>query len=77
MEQQTASGPAYYEIRVAGRIGPEWADWFDGLTISYADGVTLLAGHVPDQAALHGHLALVRDLALTLISVRSCPPHGP
>lgn len=77
MEQQTLTGPAYYEIRVAGRLDPEWSDWFSGLTISYADGATLLAGPIPDQAALHGYLALVRDLALTLISVRCCPPRAP
>jgi hypothetical protein len=75
--EQTTAGPAYYEIRIAGRLDPQWADWFSGLTITYADGITVLAGLVPDQAALHGHLALVRDLALTLISVRCCPPRAP
>jgi hypothetical protein len=34
-----------------------------------ADGESVLAGSVPDQAALHGLLARVRDLNLTLISV--------
>jgi hypothetical protein len=70
--------PAYYEIHVAGRLGPEWADWFEGLSITPGpDGATILAGLVVDQAALHGHLARVRDLALPLIAVRRRPPRGP
>lgn len=70
MERSTEAA-AYYEIRVAGRLGPEWADWFDGMAIiPEAAGTTLLAGVVVDQAALHGHLARVRDLALPLLSLR-------
>ena len=33
------------------------------------DGETTLSGAVADQAALHGLLARIRDLNLTLISV--------
>jgi hypothetical protein len=77
MEQQAGSGSAYYEIRVAGRLSPDWTDWFSGLTVTYSEGLTVIAGIIPDQAALHGHLALVRDLALTLVSIRSCPPRAP
>lgn len=77
MKHETA-GPAFYEIRVAGRLGPEWADWFDGLSVTPGpDGTTTLAGLILDQAALHGHLARVRDLALPLLSIRRCPPCGP
>ncbi len=71
---------AYYELRVAGRIGPEWSDWFDGLTIAPGpDETTVLAGSVRDQAALHGHLARIRDLGLQLIAVdrRARPANGP
>ena len=43
----------YIEIRVKGQIDGRWSDWFGGLTIrrSGADE-TVLAGPVPDQAAL-------------------------
>jgi hypothetical protein len=59
-----------YEIRVQGRLGARWAAWFDGLSItSEDDGTTVLRGHVPDQAALHGLLQKVRDLGIPLISV--------
>jgi hypothetical protein len=59
-----------YEIRVAGHLSPQWADWFEGLTITLEDnGDTLLTGPVIDQAALHGLLKRVRDLGLSLVSV--------
>ena len=69
-----------YEIRIAGRLAPRWAAWFDGLTLTTAgDGTTLLAGRVADQAALHGVLARIRDLGLPLVSVTRLdadPPHS-
>ena len=59
-----------YQIRIKGHLGPQWADWFGGLTITLEDnGETLLTGPVVDQAALYGLLRKVRDLGLPLISV--------
>ncbi len=59
-----------YEIRVVGHLSPQWADWFEGLTITLEeDGNTLLSGPVADQAALHGLLKKVRDLGIPLLSV--------
>jgi hypothetical protein len=63
-----AAGTDFYEIRVAGRLGTEWSDWFAGLRVTVEDGDTLLGGPL-DQAALHGVLRRVRDLGLPLISV--------
>jgi mannose-6-phosphate isomerase-like protein (cupin superfamily) len=58
-------------INIMGHLDRRWADWFDGLTITnLANGTTVLAGHLPDQASLHGTLTKVRDLGLTLISVQ-------
>jgi hypothetical protein len=62
--------PMIYQIRIKGHLGPEWTDWFEGLTIKLEDnGETLLTGPVVDQAALHGLLRKVRDLGMPLLSV--------
>jgi hypothetical protein len=62
--------PARYEIRVDGVLDARWADWFGGLHISRDGTQTVIAGLLPDQPALHGLLAKVRDLGLTLVLVR-------
>ena len=68
-------GSVRYEIRVEGVLDQRWSDWFDGMQISsQSGGVTVIAGPVVDQAALHGLLAKVRDLNLPLISIRRIEP---
>ena len=68
----------HYEIVIKGRLDQRRFGQFDGLTINTRpDGTTLLAGPVPDQAALHGMLSRIRDLGLPLMSVnRIDPPAG-
>ena len=62
--------PTHYEIRIAGHLGAEWMEWFDGLTITQEpDGDTRLTGVVTDQSALYGLLRKMRDLGLTLLAV--------
>jgi hypothetical protein len=64
--------PQVYQIRIKGHLGHQWTDWFEGLSIQLTDnGETLLTGPLIDQAALHGVLKKVRDLALPLVSVSS------
>ena len=59
-----------YEIRVQGRLDQRWSSWFDGLTLRYeGDDITVLRGPLVDEAALHGVLIKVRDLALPLLAV--------
>ena len=67
--------PTIYQIRIKGHLGPQWADWFEGLAITLEDnGDTLLTGPVVDQAALHGLLRKVRDLGMPLISAVRVKP---
>jgi hypothetical protein len=61
----------HYEIRVRGVLDSGWSAWFDGLQVTSDErGQTLIVGRVPDQAALHGLLAKIRDLGLDLLAVR-------
>jgi hypothetical protein len=67
--------PMVYQIRIEGHLGREWADWFEGLTLTALDnGETLLTGPVVDQAALYGLLRKVRDLGIPLLSVVRVQP---
>ena len=60
-----------YRIKIKGQLDPRWQDWFDGLTITPTDsGNTLLSGEIVDQAALHGVFKKIRNLGLTIISVK-------
>jgi len=68
------SQPTVYQIRVKSHLGPDWTDWFEGLTVTPGeDGDTLLTGPVVDQAALHGLLKKVRDLGMLLLSINQVP----
>ena len=73
--QSEKAQPLIYQIRVKGHLGQHFTDWFEGFTITAQDrGSTLLTGPVVDQAALHGLLRKVRDLAMPLISVICVKP---
>jgi hypothetical protein len=64
-----------YRIRVRGHLDPSWSEWFDGLAITNLEsGDTVLAGPVIDQAELHGLLAKIRDLGLSLVEVQQEDP---
>lgn len=74
--RDTAAAPdrdgesSLYEIRIKGHLDDRWAERFGGMSLTHdSDGTTILAGPVVDQAALHGLLRTVRDLALPLVSV--------
>ena len=59
-----------YRIHIRSHLDTRWESWFEDLTIQHeANGVTLLTGSMPDQAALFGTLMKIRDLGLTLIAV--------
>ena len=58
-----------YEIRVRRQIGPGLAALFPELAVMYDGDETVLRGPFADQAALHGVLARIRDLGLTLVAL--------
>ena len=71
-------GPVDCSIRVHGRLEPRWVTWFAGMTLTaHDDGTTTLRGQLPDQAALHGVLAGLRDLGVPLLSVSTTPDAEP
>lgn len=63
-------GGEYYEIRVKGQLDPGWSEWFEDFSVTpLKEGETKISGWIQDQSALHGVLARIRNLNLTLISV--------
>lgn len=64
------NGPAKYQIKAAGRLGSQWSDWFEGLSVECQGKMTVITGRIVDQSALHGLLAKIRDLGMPIISVR-------
>jgi hypothetical protein len=72
---EAPDGPGLYEIRIQGHLDARLAARFEGMTLTLEDnGDTLLTGPVVDQAALHGLLRKVRDLAMPLIAVTRVSP---
>jgi hypothetical protein len=66
------------EVRVKGVIEPVWMDWFADLAIvSSSPDETVLVGDLPDQAALYGLLARLRDLRFDLLSVQCIETERP
>jgi hypothetical protein len=66
--------PGSYRIRVAGRLGPDWADRFGGLEILVDEAgargpVTEILARVADQAALQGLLDQLYARGHVLLSV--------
>jgi hypothetical protein len=68
--------PATYRIRIQGRLDKSWTDRLGGMAInadpaSHKPPVTILVGHLTDQAALSGILNTLYELHLPLLSVEN------
>jgi hypothetical protein len=58
--------------RVQGELAPSWSAVLADLAVAaQPDGTTLVTGELADQSAVHGLLAAIRDLGLSLISVET------
>ena len=63
------TGPGCYEFRIRGVLGATLLGAFPDLQAEVQDGETVLAGELPDQAALHGVLAQIEQFGLELLDV--------
>ena len=61
----------HIQIKVRGYLDASWQEWFDRLAIDYDphDDITVLAGNLPDQAALIGVLNQLNYMNLDILSV--------
>ena len=65
---------ARYEIRIRGFLSETVLGAFRDLHAETRGGETVLAGVLPDRAALYGVLAQIEALGLELLEVRRAPP---
>ena len=68
------SEEARYEICLKGHLDESWRARFEGMDIRIGIDpqgfpLTILSGQITDQAALHGMLAIIRDIGIPVISV--------
>ena len=76
-DEQQKDPSEIYEIKLQGHLDTKWSDWFYGMTITHeGDGTTTLYGLLPDQIVLHSVLDRIRDMNLSLISVRQVASDG-
>ena len=60
-----------YQLIVAGELSDQLGAVFEGMTLTRAEGTTMLSGHIRGQAELQGLLQCVSDLGLTLLEVKA------
>lgn len=70
----SGSWPASYEVRIEGALEASWSEWFEGLDVQTMGEETILSGALRDRSALYGVLDKVRDLGLSVITVRRLSP---
>jgi hypothetical protein len=60
-----------YEIKIKDHLQTCWQEWFEGWVITdLENGEVLMRKSSVDHSELHGILNKIRDLNLTLVSVR-------
>lgn len=65
-------------VRVQGELAPGWSAVLGDLSVvPEGDGTTLVSGELPDEAAVHGLLASIRDLGLSLVSAETSAVPSP
>jgi hypothetical protein len=70
----STNDPGIYRLLVVGRLGPEWKDRFEGMTIIERTspdprGITELTAPTADQSALLGVLGQLSGMQCALLSI--------
>lgn len=58
-----------YRIVLRGELGDQFQERFGGMALERRDGLTVLTGHVADQAQLIGFVQRGQELGVELVSV--------
>ncbi|MCU1629090.1 MAG: hypothetical protein JWP64_4039 [Pseudonocardia sp.] len=66
-------GTRRYEFRVDGRLSEEARNAFVDMQVSEVPLQTVIDGEVLDESHLHGIIAQIQTLGITLVSVHPIP----
>lgn len=58
------------EIRIAGQLDSQWADWLEGLQMTHSAEETILTGQIADQTHVFGLVAKLRDLGVKVTAMK-------
>src|ERR1700759_3398316 len=67
---ETPLKPVWYEISVRGKLSNSLIGAFPGLRKQVSGSETVLAGLLPDQAALYGGLSVIEAFGFDFLEVR-------
>jgi hypothetical protein len=71
MRAESTKTGKLYEITMRGHLALHRLQAFESLSVTLkASGETVIAARIADQAALYGLLIRIRDLGVSLLSVR-------
>lgn len=76
MKRKKSHQTIIIEVTIDGTISPDMARWFEGMSVTSVDGSTIITGVLPDQQALYGLVNLLRDLGVTVRSIKMEPKEG-
>ncbi len=74
MEKKIQTEKGFCEIKIKGKLEPQWAEWFDLMNIRIESGTTIISGFVADQPALQGLMEKISMLGLTVVSIKFDSP---
>jgi hypothetical protein len=65
--------PIFIEITIKGSIGRQMEGWFEGMSVLSGEETSSISGTLPDQQALYGLVNLLRDLGVSILSIKMDP----
>jgi hypothetical protein len=73
MAEMKGSQPINIEITIRGSFSPQMEEWFEGMSIYSGENNSSIRGTLPDQQALYGLVNLLRDLGMSILSIKMDP----
>jgi hypothetical protein len=73
MAETKNTQPINIEITIKGSISPQMEGWFEGMSVISKENNSSIRGTLPDQQALYGLVNVLRDLGVSILSIKMDP----